>query len=175
MRSSGSGVDQRSAERIFVEPPLSFALLESLLPIGGSELEHAGAGPVGQQVEEGAQIGPRLDAVHLAAGDEGHEDGVRQRAVFGADEDFSRSTCCRAASVVFMPGTLAERIHSRHERGWPNAYLTSGILGRSEPVSGAVPPSCPARAHGADERAPDAPDTKRAARAALTNQGKKAG
>lgn len=52
MRSSGSGVDQRAAERIFVEPPLSFALLESLLPIGGGELEHAGAGPVGQQVEE---------------------------------------------------------------------------------------------------------------------------
>jgi len=79
--------EKRSAERIFVEPPLSFALLESLFPVGGSELEDTAFGPVGEQVEQISEVGPGLDAVHLAAGDEGDEDGVGEGAFVGADKE----------------------------------------------------------------------------------------
>ncbi len=47
--------------RILVEPPLSFALLESLFPIRGCELEDAVIGPLGEQVEEISEVGVAFD------------------------------------------------------------------------------------------------------------------
>jgi hypothetical protein len=55
MCGSASEGQESATEGIFVEAPLSFFLLEGLLEIGGGELENAGLGPVGEQVEEIAQ------------------------------------------------------------------------------------------------------------------------
>ena len=86
VRSANEG-EQRTPERILVEAPLSFAVLESVLPIGWGELEDAVSGPVGQQVEEVSQVNPGLDAMHLAAGNERDENGVGKSAILGADEE----------------------------------------------------------------------------------------
>jgi len=69
MCSSASKRQESAAERVLGEPPLSFFLLESLLEVGGGELEHAGLGPVGEQVEQVAQVATGLEAVQLAASD----------------------------------------------------------------------------------------------------------
>src|ERR1041384_2401453 len=87
MCSSASESQESAAERVLGEPPLSFFLLESLLEVGGGELEDAGLGPVGEQVEQVAQVAPGLDSVQLAAGDERDEGGVGGGAVLGADEN----------------------------------------------------------------------------------------
>ena len=63
MSGSTSERQESSAERILCEAPLSFVLLQGLLEVGGGELEDAGLGPVGQQVEQVAQIAPRLEPV----------------------------------------------------------------------------------------------------------------
>ena len=52
---------------------LSFLLLSSLLPIDGSQLEHAVDGPAGQEAQEVAQVAAGFDAVELAAGEERDE------------------------------------------------------------------------------------------------------
>ena len=70
MFRSASESQESVTEGIFVEPPLSFLLLEGLLEVGGGKLEHAGLGPIGEQVEEIAQVAPGLEAVELTAGDQ---------------------------------------------------------------------------------------------------------
>src|SRR5260221_14122933 len=87
MSSSTSESQESAAERVFSEPPLSFFLLQSLLEVGGGELEDAGLGPVGEQGEQVAQVAPGLEAMQLAAGDERDEGGVGGSAVLGADEN----------------------------------------------------------------------------------------
>jgi hypothetical protein len=85
MNSSASESEESATEGVLCEPPLSFFLLESLLEVGGGELEDAGFRPVGEQVEQVAEVGPGLEAVQLAAGDQRDEVGVGSGAVFGAD------------------------------------------------------------------------------------------
>src|SRR5260370_20981796 len=85
-RSAYEG-EQGAPEGIVVEPPLSFLLLEGLLPVRGGELEDAGVGPIGQEIEQISKVGPGLDVVQLAARDEGDEDSVGHGTVLGADED----------------------------------------------------------------------------------------
>src|SRR5688572_29107218 len=87
MSNSASESQQGATEGILCEPPLSFFLLESLLEVGGSELEDARFGPVGEQVEQVAEVAPGLEPVELATGDERDEGGVGGGAFFGADED----------------------------------------------------------------------------------------
>jgi hypothetical protein len=50
---------------VFVEPPLSFPLLEGLLDVGVGDMEDTGLGPIGnrERVEEIAQLVPGLEAV----------------------------------------------------------------------------------------------------------------
>src|SRR6478735_377256 len=84
MCGSASESQESAAEGIFVEPPLSFVLLQGLLEVGGGELKNAGLGPVGEQVEEIAQVAPGLDAMEFAAGDQRDEGGVGGGAVFGS-------------------------------------------------------------------------------------------
>jgi hypothetical protein len=86
MSRSASESQESAAEGIFVEPPLSFFLLEGLLEIGGGELKNAGLGPVGEQVEEIAQVTPGLDAMEFAAGDQRDEGSVGGGSVLGADK-----------------------------------------------------------------------------------------
>jgi hypothetical protein len=50
------------------------------------ELEHARALPAREQAEEIAQVGPRLEAVELAAREQRAEGGVGLGAVVAADE-----------------------------------------------------------------------------------------
>src|SRR6478609_3964733 len=76
MYGSASEGQESATEGIFVESPLSFFLLEGLLEIRGGGLEDAGLGPVGEQIEQIAQVAPRLDAMEFAAGDQRGEGGV---------------------------------------------------------------------------------------------------
>src|SRR5687767_7158694 len=87
MGVSADECEQGAPERVFIEPPLSFAVLESLLPIGRGELEDSVFRPVRQEVEEVAEVTPRLDSVQLAAGDQRNENGIGNSAVFGADKE----------------------------------------------------------------------------------------
>ena len=86
MFGSASEGQESATEHVFVEAPLSFFLLEGLLEVGGGKLEDAGLGPVGEQVEEVAQVAPGLDAMEFAAGDQRDEGGVGCGSVFGADK-----------------------------------------------------------------------------------------
>ena len=65
---------------------LSLWLLARVVPELRSELEHGVARPAGQQREHVAEVGPGLDVVHLAAGDEGGGDGIPLGAVVAAAE-----------------------------------------------------------------------------------------
>src|ERR1041384_2568909 len=86
MSSSASESEESATEGVLCEPPLSFFLLESLLEVGGGELEDSGFRPVGEQVEQVAKVAPGLQPVQLAAGDQRHESGVGGGPVFGAHE-----------------------------------------------------------------------------------------
>lgn len=76
-----------ATEDVGVQLLLSFALLESAAPVGGSELEDAVAGPAGQQAEQVAEVAEGLDVVEPAARYERDEGGVRLGAVLAADEE----------------------------------------------------------------------------------------
>src|SRR5687767_9235636 len=86
MRGSGRRRKQNAAEDVAEQLFVSFGLLEGLLPIGGSELEQASAGPAREQAEQVAHIAERLDVVQPAAGQERDEDGVYLGAVVTADK-----------------------------------------------------------------------------------------
>ena len=78
---------------------LSFDILESLLPIGGSQLEDALGGPSRQEAEQIADVGERLDPVEPGAGQERDEDGVDLAPVLATDEDPIAATKDLAAQV----------------------------------------------------------------------------
>jgi len=61
-------------------------LLESLLPEGWGELEDRIREPRAQEAEEVEEIGPGVEAVELAAGQERNEDGVDAHALVAAQE-----------------------------------------------------------------------------------------
>src|SRR5262245_40706641 len=79
--------EKDAAEDVGGQLLLRFDVLESLLPIGGSELENAMAGPAGQEAEEIARVREGLDAVQTGAGQERDEDGVGSGPVLASDED----------------------------------------------------------------------------------------
>src|SRR6187549_987798 len=66
---------------------LSFDLLEGLLPIGGREFQQAMPGPAGDEAQQVAEVGERLDAVQPGTGEERDEDGVHEGPVVAADEE----------------------------------------------------------------------------------------
>src|SRR6478609_5718533 len=99
MCGSASEGQESATEGIFVESPLSFFLLEGLLEIRGGELEDAGLGPIGEQVEQIAQVAPRLDAMEFAASDQRDEGGVGGGAVFRADEEPVFAPNCFLAEI----------------------------------------------------------------------------
>ncbi len=75
------------AEDVGGQPLLSLVLLERLLPVRRGEGEDAGLGPGRQQAQEVPDVPHRLDAVHLAAGEQGNEERVGSRPVVAADEE----------------------------------------------------------------------------------------
>jgi hypothetical protein len=87
MNSSASESQESAAEGVLCEPPFSFLLLDRLLEVGGGELEDTGFRPVGEQIEQVAQVAPGLETVQLAAGNERDEGGVGGGPVFRADEN----------------------------------------------------------------------------------------
>jgi len=100
-RQSRSRAEQDAAEDVGGQLLLSFGLLESLLPVGGSELEDAAAGPAGQQDEQVAEIADGLEPVEPAAGEQGDEDGVGLGPVLAADKEPARRgpwAGCRSAT-----------------------------------------------------------------------------
>ena len=74
-------------QREVAEPLASVVLLAGLIPELGAELEDSAARPGGQEREHVAEIGPRLDAVELAARDERDGDGIPVRAIVAAAEE----------------------------------------------------------------------------------------
>ena len=75
------------AEDVGGQPLLSLVLLERLLPVRRGEGEDAGLGPGRQQAEEVPQIPHRLDSMHLATRQQGHEERVGAGPVVAADEE----------------------------------------------------------------------------------------
>jgi len=81
-------IDERDApEDVGGQALLSVLLLQGLLPEGRGELEDAAGGPGRQEAEQVAQIGPWLDAVELAAGEQGDEDRVDAGAFVATEEE----------------------------------------------------------------------------------------
>src|SRR6202453_4084028 len=90
VRDRRSGAEQGecdTSEDVVVEPLLSVALIEGLLPVGWRELEEPVAWPTGQQAEQVAHVREGLDTEQSAAGDEGDEGGVGLGAVLAAHEE----------------------------------------------------------------------------------------
>src|SRR5450631_927921 len=87
MRGSGRRRKHDATEDVVVQLVLSFGLLESLLPIGGSELEQAIAGPGTDQAEQVPEIAMGLDAMEARAREQRDEHGVDGCAVVAADEE----------------------------------------------------------------------------------------
>src|SRR3954467_14219246 len=87
MRGSGRRRKHDAAEDVGGQLVLSFGLLESLLPIGGGELEQALFGPSADQAEQIPEVSVGLDAMESRAGEERDEDGVDGGAVVTADEE----------------------------------------------------------------------------------------
>jgi len=87
MRGSGRRRKHDAAEDVGVQLVLSFGLLESLLPIGGSELEQAIGGRGAEQAEQVPEIAVGLDAVQACTGEQGNEHGVDDGAVGAADKE----------------------------------------------------------------------------------------
>src|SRR5579883_3153903 len=69
------------------EALLSVLLLASLIPVGGSQVEHAQDRPIGQQAEEVAQVAPGFDAVQSATGQERDEGRIDRAALVAAEEE----------------------------------------------------------------------------------------
>src|SRR3990172_9626863 len=84
---SGDVAERAVGVDVGSEPLLSVLLLERLLPKGRRELEHTALRPARQQAEEIPQVGPRLEAVHLTAGQERDEGGVDLRTLVAAHEN----------------------------------------------------------------------------------------
>src|SRR5262249_54847822 len=80
------GVERSLAEDVSGESLLNVLILGGVLPEGRSQFEHAAVRPARQQAEQVAQVGPRLDAVKLAARQQRHEGRVDLAGVVAADE-----------------------------------------------------------------------------------------
>src|SRR4051812_37470302 len=86
MRGSGGRRKHDATEDVGGQLLLSFGLLESLLPIGGSELEQSLGGPAADEAQQVADVRDRVDSVESGAGEQRDEDGVGLGAVVVADE-----------------------------------------------------------------------------------------
>jgi len=69
------------------EPLPSIGVLEGLLPALGRQLQEPVAGPIGHEDQHVAQVGPGLDAVQLARGDERDDDCIPFGTLVAADEE----------------------------------------------------------------------------------------
>src|SRR5687767_3858511 len=87
MASSGRRRKRDASEDVGEQLLLSFARLESLLPVGGGELEEAIGGPGTDEAEQIADVGVGLDAVEVGAGEQRDEGHVSEGAVIAADEE----------------------------------------------------------------------------------------
>jgi len=79
--------ERDATEDVGVQLVLSFDLLESLLPIGGSEFEDAVSGPAGEQAEEVTQVAEGLDVVQATTGEQRDECGVGFGTVVTAQKE----------------------------------------------------------------------------------------
>jgi hypothetical protein len=83
----GGGRLRDAPEDVPVESPLDLGLLGCLSPRRGRQLQDAARGPARQKAEQVAQVGPRFDAMQLAAGEDRCERGVDLAGIVVADED----------------------------------------------------------------------------------------
>src|SRR5688572_18247744 len=87
MGRSRSLREQHAPENVGGQLFLSFALLEGLFPVGGSELENAALGPGREQAEKVADVAERLDAMEPGAGEQRDEARVGDAAIVTPDEE----------------------------------------------------------------------------------------
>jgi hypothetical protein len=71
MGGSGRRRKKDPTEDVGSQLLLSFGLLEGLLPIGGGKLQEAVPGPAGDEAQQVAKVGERLDPVEPGAGKQG--------------------------------------------------------------------------------------------------------
>src|SRR5688572_24654243 len=86
MARSGSRRKRDTSKDVGEQLLLSFGLLESLLPIDGSELEQAIRRPGADQAQQIADVAVGLDVVQPCAGEQRDEGGVRESAIVAADK-----------------------------------------------------------------------------------------
>src|SRR5437762_2255385 len=98
-------MDRSQGERakdVVGETLLSVLLLESLFPEGRGQVQDAALGPARQQAEQVPQVGPGLDAVELAAGQQRDEGGVDLGGFVVADEEPVLPADRRASVILPM-------------------------------------------------------------------------
>src|SRR5687767_7836177 len=83
----GRSGEEDAAEDVRNETLLSLRLMARRFPMDGCEFEDALFGPARQQAKDIAQVGPGLDRVHLAAGQEGDEGRVGFGSLVAAEEE----------------------------------------------------------------------------------------
>src|SRR6478736_496512 len=113
MRGSGRRRKHGAAEDVGGQLVLSFGLLESLLPIGGSELEQAISGPGADHAEQVSEVAVGLDSVQASAGEQRDEHGVDGSAVVAADEQPVSTT----EDLAMTARLLSRRVLSFSFRG----------------------------------------------------------
>src|SRR4051812_29666918 len=101
MASSGRRRKRDASKDVSEQLLLSFGLLESLLPVGGSELEQAIGRPRADEAEQIADVAVGLDVVEACAGEQRDEGHVCERAVIAADEEPVSTTEDLPAQIEF--------------------------------------------------------------------------
>lgn len=119
--------DERdAAEDVGGQALLSVLLLQGLLPEGGGELEDAALGPGRQEAQQVADIGPGLDAVELAARQEGDKDRVGMGALVAAQEEPVLAAEHLAAQVL-LGDVVVERQAAVVEESAQRGALVAGV------------------------------------------------
>ena len=121
--------ERHGAEDVGGESLLSVLLLAGLLPEGGGELEDSALGPGGEEAEEVAEVSPGLDAVELAAGEEGDEDRVGTGSLVASEEDpvFSADDL---APEVALGDVVGQRQTAVGEEAGERDALVAGVADR---------------------------------------------
>ena len=132
-------IDERDPpEDIGGQALLSVLLLEGLLPGGRGELEDAALRPVLEEAEQVAEVGPGLDAVELAAGEQGHEDRVDAGALVAAEEEpvFAAEDL---APQVLLGDVVVQRQPAVVEESAEGGALVAGVAARLVATSASHP------------------------------------
>jgi hypothetical protein len=142
MRGSGRRRKHDAAEDVGSQLLLSFGLLESLLPVGGGELEQAIGGPGWEQAEQVPEVAVRLDVVESSAGEERNEYGVDGGAVIAADEKPVSTTEDLAAQIQLADVVVCGQTAVIEETAQSERSIADSPRKEKEKISRSARTSC---------------------------------